>query len=44
MLYRGSDMSAHVLLHLFNLLGKGDKMQGLPQKQALHFITFSQQV
>ena len=44
MLYRGSDMSAHVLLHLFNLLGKGDKMRGLPQKQALHFITFSQQV
>ena len=43
-IYRGSDMSAHALLHLLNLLGKGDKMRGLPQKQALHFITFSQQV
>ena len=28
--YRGSYMSAHVLLNLFNELGKRDKMQGLP--------------
>ena len=29
-LYRGSYMSAHVLLDLLNELGKKDKMQGLP--------------
>ena len=29
-LYRGSYMSAHVLLNLLNELGKRDKMQGLP--------------
>ena len=29
-LYRGSDMSAHVLLYLLNELGKRDKMRGLP--------------
>ena len=29
-LYRGSYMSAHVLLNLLNELGKSDKMQGLP--------------
>ena len=28
--YRGSYMSAHVLLNLLNELGKRDKMQGLP--------------
>ena len=28
--YRGSYMSAHVLLILFNKLRKRDKMQGLP--------------
>ena len=28
--YRGSYMSAHVLLNLFNKLGKSDKMRGLP--------------
>ena len=28
--YRGSYMSAHVLLNLLNELGKGDKMRGLP--------------
>ena len=28
--YRGSYMSAHVLLNLLNKLGKSDKMQGLP--------------
>ena len=27
---RGSNMSAHVLLNLFNELGKRDKMRGLP--------------
>ena len=29
-LYRGSHMSAHVLLNLLNELGKRDKMRGLP--------------
>ena len=29
-LYRGSYMSAHVLLNLSNGLGKRDKMRGLP--------------
>ena len=29
-IYRGSYMSAHVLLNLFNELGKRDKMRGLP--------------
>ena len=29
-LYRGSYMSAHVLLNLLNKLGKRDKMRGLP--------------
>ena len=29
-IYRGSDMSAHVLLNLLNELGKRDKMRGLP--------------
>ena len=29
-LYRGSYMSAHVLLNLLNELGKRDKMRGLP--------------
>ena len=29
-LYRGSYMSAHVLLNLLNDLGKRDKMRGLP--------------
>ena len=28
-IYRGSYMSAHVLLNLLNKLGKSDKMQGL---------------
>ena len=27
---RGSYMSAHVLLHTLNMLGKRDKMRGLP--------------
>ena len=30
LLYRGSYMSAHVLLSLLNKLGKRDKMRGLP--------------
>ena len=29
-IYRGSYMSAHVLLNLFNELGKRDNMRGLP--------------
>ena len=29
-IYRGSYMSAHVLLNLLNKLGKRDKMRGLP--------------
>ena len=29
-IYRGSYTSAHVLLNLFNELGKRDKMRGLP--------------
>ena len=29
LLYRGSYMSAHVLLNLLNELGKSDKMRGL---------------
>ena len=29
-IYRGSYISAHVLLNLLNELGKRDKMQGLP--------------
>ena len=38
--YRGSYMSAHVLLNLLNELGKRDKMRGLAE----HFISFSQRV
>ena len=30
LIYRGSYMSAHVLLNLLNKLGKRDKMRGLP--------------
>ena len=29
-LYRGSYMSAHILLNILNELGKRDKMRGLP--------------
>ena len=29
-IYRGSYMSAHILLNLLNELGKSDKMRGLP--------------
>ena len=38
--YRGSYMSAHVLLYLLNKLGKRDKMRGLPSNLSL----FSQPV
>ena len=38
-LYRGSYMSAHVLLILLNELGKRDKMRGLP-KTCENFKTF----
>ena len=34
-IYRGSYMSAHVLLNLFNELGKRDKMRGLPSNLSL---------
>ena len=40
LLYRGSYMSAHVLLNLLNELGKRDKMRGLPSILSL----FSQRV
>ena len=30
-IHRGSYMSAHVLLNLLNVLGKRDKMRGLPR-------------
>ena len=30
-IYRGSYMSAHILLSLLNELGKRDKMRGLPR-------------
>ena len=39
-LYRGSYMSAHVLLNLLNELGKSDKMRGLPSI----LLLFSQRV
>ena len=35
-LYRGSYMSAHVLLILLNELGKRDKMRGLPRLALLY--------
>ena len=31
LLHRGSYITAHVLLNLFNKLGKRDKMRGLPR-------------
>ena len=37
-IYRGSNMSAHVLLNLLNELGKRDA------RPVNHFITFSQRV
>ena len=40
-LYRGSDMSAHVLLYLLNEFGKRDKMRGLPSILSLFRIEFN---
>ena len=37
-LYRGSYMSAHVLLNLLNEFGKRDQMGGLPSILSLFFI------
>ena len=34
-------MSAHVLLNLLNMLGKSDKMQGLPTILWYHFFATS---
>ena len=34
-------MSAHVLLNLFNKLGKRDKMQGLPSNLSLFLNEFN---
>ena len=39
-LYRGSYMSAHVLLNLLNELGKRDKMRGLPSILSLFRYEF----
>ena len=42
--YRGSYMSAHVLLNLLNKFGKSDKMRGLPSILLLfpnEFIKFN---
>ena len=38
---RGSYMSAHVLLHLLNELGKSDKMRGLPSILSLFCNEFN---
>ena len=38
-LYRGYYISAHVVLNLFNKLGKRDKMRGLPSILSLFFAT-----
>ena len=39
--YRGSYMSAHVLLNLLNELGKRDKMRGLPSILSLFRNAFN---
>ena len=39
--YRGSYMSAHVLLDLLNELGKSDKMRGLPSILSLFHNEFN---
>ena len=39
--YRGSHMSAHVLLNLLNELGKRDKMRGLPSILSLFCNEFN---
>ena len=40
-IYRGSYMSAHVLLNLLNKLGKRDKMRGLPSILSLFCNEFN---
>ena len=40
-IYRGSYMSAHVLLNLLNQLGKRDKMRGLPRILSLFHNSFN---
>ena len=40
-IYRGSYMSAHVLLNLLNELGKRDKMRGLPSILSLFRSKFN---
>ena len=40
-LYRGSFMSAHVLLNLFKKLRKSDKMRGLPRILSLFCNEFN---
>ena len=37
---RGSDINAHILLNLFNVLGKIDKMRDLPSILTLFRIEF----
>ena len=39
-IYRGSYMSAHVLLNLLNELGKSDKMRGLPRHVISNNVAF----
>ena len=41
LLYRGSYMSAYVLLNFLNELGKRDKMRGLPSILSLFRIKFN---
>ena len=41
-IYRGSYMSAHVLLNLLNKLGKRDKMRGLPSILSLFRNKFNE--
>ena len=43
-LYRGSYMSAHVLLILLNELGKRDKMRGLPSILSLFRNEFNNSI
>ena len=40
-IYRGSYISAHVLLNLLNKLGKRDKMRGLPSILSLFHNEFN---
>ena len=41
LIYRGSYMSAHVLLNLLTALGKRDKMRGLPSILSLFLNEFN---